>query len=707
MMHKPDVWIDAYGHHGKHNACVEVETGLRRYHFAYAPEHKRAGAFHVGLFLNYHGRARECLLYPRKQRVLALLEPRASHYYREYPRALRRFACVLTHDVELLDKAPHVCFFPFGTNWLGWPQEELGRLEKSKMVSFMGAPHPEAPKGSGHALRNEVIEYLLERGGVDCFGKGIRWIDHTVDSLRDYRFSIVMENCQQDVYFTEKLLNCFLTDTVPIYWGCEGIGQCFDERGLLRFSTVDELKAILDDLNEERYEAMLPFVRANRDKAIAEKWMTMHHLHERLASVLDKQELPQRSGFARRWAFGLGCALRNRVRRGKGVVMLKNVDALVNRAVQHFSLPGWVSGYRYVPCVMPEVYAGNLAPEAKQILAPAQKMHYPLPCNVASRERLSAQCGERLAFSFHDVPALEVEEAYALTVEGGRLLYERGEWESQFFSFVTAQGQSLLHPGMGYRPGHRHALRSEPIHVKRGVCILGAWMNNFYLWHTMYVCRLMRVLELGLQDMLILPEPECLKPYARETLKTLGIEAVASIGPNSPHVEVEALTLIHDNPYRGEQLRAFREKVLPGKAKPWRKLYISRCKAPYRHLTNGVEVEACFCARGWEVHCMEDYPFARQVQLMGECVAIAGLHGAGFANMVFMPRGGQVLEISIGERPNANFYALASALGCGYWLSLARAAGVKPSVAYDDATADVASLEGLLAAFDNTIHKQS
>ena len=43
------------------------------------------------------------------------------------------------------------------------------------------------------------------------------------DGLRDYKFSIAIENCIEENYFTEKIIDCILTDTTPIYFGCPNI----------------------------------------------------------------------------------------------------------------------------------------------------------------------------------------------------------------------------------------------------------------------------------------------------------------------------------------------------------------------------------------------------------------------------------------------------------------------------------------------------
>ena len=63
--------------------------------------------------------------------------------------------------------------------------------------------------------------------------------------------------------FTEKIIDCLVTGTVPIYWGCGNIGNYFDKRGFLEFNSVDEFKGMIEKLNLETYNNMLPFIKNN------------------------------------------------------------------------------------------------------------------------------------------------------------------------------------------------------------------------------------------------------------------------------------------------------------------------------------------------------------------------------------------------------------------------------------------------------------
>ena len=54
-----------------------------------------------------------------------------------------------------------------------------------------------------------------------------------VKKLKDYRFSFAMENDCYESYFTEKLHDCLLTGTMPIYLGAPNIGDFYNLDGIV------------------------------------------------------------------------------------------------------------------------------------------------------------------------------------------------------------------------------------------------------------------------------------------------------------------------------------------------------------------------------------------------------------------------------------------------------------------------------------------
>ena len=81
-----------------------------------------------------------------------------------------------------------------------------------------------------------------------------------------------------------------------------------------------------------------------------------------------------------------------------------------------------------------------------------------------------------------------------------------------------------------------------------------------------------------------------------------------------------------------------------------KKIYINRKDATsLRYIINKEEVENILSNYGYENLTMSDYSFVDQVALFYNANEIIGLHGAGFANIVFCKQGSKIIEI----RPNS------------------------------------------------------
>lgn len=139
--------------------------------------------------------------------------------------------------------------------------------QKTKNISCISSNKSSLP---GHKFRLELVNGLLSDTSVssmfDMYGVGFNEIPAKIDGLRDYRFSIVVENAYLDNWATEKISDCFHTGTIPIYYGCPNIGTMFDLNGILTFDTLDDLKTIIKRINEDgdvMYNHMLPSVHIN------------------------------------------------------------------------------------------------------------------------------------------------------------------------------------------------------------------------------------------------------------------------------------------------------------------------------------------------------------------------------------------------------------------------------------------------------------
>ena len=203
-----------------------------------------------------------------KHKVAYLSECRSIHPF-AYKHALiakDKFDYIFTHDQGLLDNDPKFVKNVLGTSWIN---DEYAKIyKKSKMLSHIAS---DKKWSRGHNLRHIVGEAIKSRYKADYWGSAYKKFDLKTEALADYRFSITIMNAKHEHYFTETLVDTFRCGTVPIYWGCDNIGDFFNAKGILNFDTGPELFEILNNLSEGLYLDMMPYIEENYE--IAKKYV--------------------------------------------------------------------------------------------------------------------------------------------------------------------------------------------------------------------------------------------------------------------------------------------------------------------------------------------------------------------------------------------------------------------------------------------------
>lgn len=178
-----------------------------------------------------------------------------------------KFDAIFSHHEKVL-KLPNSYLVPIGGCHLLDNEISLNH-KKNKLVSMMYSNKNFAP---GHSLRFLIANNLGEHIDVMGSGKGGVNIKKALSCV-DYMFSVAIENCKVDYYFTEKIIDCFLSGVIPIYWGCPSIGDFFNKEGILCFNSVEDLKQIISDKNflVEFYNSKKSVIEENFRKALKHK----------------------------------------------------------------------------------------------------------------------------------------------------------------------------------------------------------------------------------------------------------------------------------------------------------------------------------------------------------------------------------------------------------------------------------------------------
>jgi Glycosyltransferase family 10 (fucosyltransferase) C-term len=137
---------------------------------------------------------------------------------------------------------------------------------KSKSISCIASNLKQL---EGHRLRIAFVKKLRQQmPQIEFFGKGTHFLTDKMDGLIPYRYSIAIENSSQPFYFTEKINDCFLAYTVPVYYGCKNISRYFPERSYIQIDIENPeraLKKIASLINEDDWQSRLEAVKEARE----------------------------------------------------------------------------------------------------------------------------------------------------------------------------------------------------------------------------------------------------------------------------------------------------------------------------------------------------------------------------------------------------------------------------------------------------------
>lgn len=174
-----------------------------------------------------------------------------------------RFYKILTKSETLLKNIKNGIFFLYGNTFI--KDVNSIKINKTHLLSLIASKKKNL---EGHKLRHTIVDYIRDNNfEADIMGRGYKAFEHKEDGLAPYFYSIVIENNQESNYFTEKLIDCFLCETVPIYWGAPNIENFFDPRGMIICKTKTDIKMALNNISLEDYQLKQQWIKANKEKA--------------------------------------------------------------------------------------------------------------------------------------------------------------------------------------------------------------------------------------------------------------------------------------------------------------------------------------------------------------------------------------------------------------------------------------------------------
>ena len=199
-----------------------------------------------------------------------------------YPKAFyRQFGHLV--DSHAGSAHPHLQVSALGLNWhvgldhranaYRYGYDHLAALQPPPKENRIAVVCSNASKTEGQRKRLALLAALKERLGdrLVHFGRGFEPIDDKMDAILPYRYHLVLENCVQDNYWTEKLADAYLGWAFPVYLGCPNVDSYFAPDSFVSINGMDagEVGELIESLLQvpasgEQLEAL----RTARDRVL-------------------------------------------------------------------------------------------------------------------------------------------------------------------------------------------------------------------------------------------------------------------------------------------------------------------------------------------------------------------------------------------------------------------------------------------------------
>ena len=196
-----------------------------------------------------------------KNIYLWITEPEVihPHIYQLAIKENTKFKKVFSHNRDFCNSIPNGFWYPWGSYFI--PLNEQKIYEKNKNSSIVCSSKLWT---DGHHFRHKCFE--MTKKLLDGYKYGDP-VEQKLTWHKDYRYSIAVENCFVKGYFTEKILDCFRTGTIPIYKGDSEIINYFNKDGIILFTEPEELIDILSYIDVKYYNDRIEVIKENFIKA--------------------------------------------------------------------------------------------------------------------------------------------------------------------------------------------------------------------------------------------------------------------------------------------------------------------------------------------------------------------------------------------------------------------------------------------------------
>ena len=208
-----------------------------------------------------------------KENIWTLMqEPYVKGYSDWMVEGHESFSRVYTHHIPYDDHQYFISHpaIPWHVNKSFDQLSQMNIPEKSKDLSWIVGNALNIP---GHFKRFSFLQFIRDKSpfDIDLYGRAVRVIEDKWDGLAPYKYSLAVENSCTTDYWTEKIADCFLSWTIPFYYGCTNLEEYFPEESFIRID-IDQpeiaVNQIRSAIENNEWEKRLPALEAAREKVL-------------------------------------------------------------------------------------------------------------------------------------------------------------------------------------------------------------------------------------------------------------------------------------------------------------------------------------------------------------------------------------------------------------------------------------------------------
>ena len=199
------------------------------------------------------------------------------------------------------------------------------------------------------------------------------------------------------------------------------------------------------------------------------------------------------------------------------------------------------------------------------------------------------------------------------------------------------------------------------------------WTSNYYHWLTQALPRLLLIKKSGLQFKLLLPVTHT-RDFHLKSLEVLGTTEWTTLDTGNVYFDLHDLIYPgHDlqiGDYHDDLIKELSTAFRVNRASVTKKrfIFVHRASTSSRKIVNETEVIKTFSNWGFDIVDFEKMKFEDQVDLASQASILAGVHGAGLTNMLFMEARSRVFELtSVLNGEQYYYFTLSNALEHKYY----------------------------------------